>query len=113
MSDAEEGSVSEMKAGLERDGVEDCGGEEDGDGVYLSEPEGETELDPPASESEDGYSMHTASSSVQLHTTADSVPSSPASSQLYVLKLHIIKGIVHPKLKILSLITHPHVVPNP
>ncbi len=112
MSDAEEGSVSEMKAGLERDGVEDCGGEEDGDGVYLSEPEGETELDPPASESEDGYSMHTASSS-QLHTTADSVPSSPASSQLYVLKLHIIKGIVHPKMKILSLITHHHVVPNP
>ncbi len=25
----------------------------------------------------------------------------------------IIKGIVHPKMKILSLITHPHVVPNP
>ncbi len=23
------------------------------------------------------------------------------------------KGIVHPKMKILSLITHPHVVPNP
>ncbi|XP_016095815.1 bromodomain-containing protein 8-like [Sinocyclocheilus grahami] len=92
VSDAEEGSVSEMKAGLEGDGVEDCGGEEDGDGVYLSEPEGETELDPPASESEDGYSMHTASSSVQLHTTADSIPSSPASSQLYVPKLHIIDG---------------------
>ncbi|XP_050949043.1 bromodomain-containing protein 8 isoform X5 [Labeo rohita] len=84
VSDAEEGSVSEMKAGLEGDGVEDCGGEEDGDGVYLSEPEGETELDPPASESEDGYSMHTASSSVQLHTTADSIPSSPASSQFSI-----------------------------
>ncbi|XP_016400594.1 bromodomain-containing protein 8-like [Sinocyclocheilus rhinocerous] len=84
VSDAEEGSVSEMKAGLEGDGVEDCGGEEDGDGVYLSEPEEETELDPPASESEDGYSMHTASSSVQLHTTADSIPSSPASSQFSI-----------------------------
>ncbi len=24
-----------------------------------------------------------------------------------------IKGIVHPEMKILSLITHPHVVPNP
>uniref|UniRef100_A0A672K0T5 Bromodomain-containing protein 8 n=1 Tax=Sinocyclocheilus grahami TaxID=75366 RepID=A0A672K0T5_SINGR len=81
VSDAEEGSVSAMKAGLEGDGVEDCGGEEDGD---LSEPEGETELDPPASESEDGYSMHTASSSVQLHTTADSIPSSPASSQFSI-----------------------------
>lgn len=77
VSDAEE-----MKAGLEGDGAE-----EDGDGVYLSEPE----LDPPVSESEDGYSMHTASSSVQLHTTADSIPSSPASSQLYVPKLHTTK----------------------
>ncbi|KAK7143694.1 hypothetical protein R3I93_014755 [Phoxinus phoxinus] len=65
VSDAEE-----MKAGLEVDG----------DGVYLSEPE----LDPPVSESEDGYSMHTASSSVQLHTTADSIPSSPASSQFSI-----------------------------
>ncbi len=27
--------------------------------------------------------------------------------------LLIFKGIVHPKMKILSLITHPHVVPNP
>ncbi len=113
VSDAEESSVSEMKAGLAGDAVEDCGGEEDGDGVYLSEPEGETELDPPASESEDSNSMHTASSSVQLHTTADSISSSPASSQLYVLKLHIIKGRVHPKITILSLITHPHVAQNP
>ncbi len=24
-----------------------------------------------------------------------------------------LKGLVHPKMKILSLITHPHVVPNP
>nr|XP_017208471.1 bromodomain-containing protein 8 isoform X1 [Danio rerio] len=83
-SDAEEGSVSEMKSGLEGDGAEDCGGEEDGDAVYLSEADGDTELDPPASESEDGYSMHTASSSIQLHTTADSIPSSPASSQFSI-----------------------------
>ncbi|XP_051537481.1 bromodomain-containing protein 8-like isoform X2 [Myxocyprinus asiaticus] len=84
MSDAEEGSVLKMKAGLEGHGAEDCGGEEDGEGVYLSEAEGETELDPPASESEDGYSMRTASSSLQLHTTADSIPSSPASSQFSI-----------------------------
>ncbi|XP_057215469.1 bromodomain-containing protein 8 isoform X1 [Triplophysa rosa] len=82
VSDAEEESVLEMKAGLE--GGEDCGGEEDAEGVYLSEPEGETELDPPASESEDGCSMHTASSSLQLHTTAESIPSSPASSQFSI-----------------------------
>ncbi|XP_051960315.1 bromodomain-containing protein 8 isoform X2 [Xyrauchen texanus] len=84
VSDAEEGSVLELKEGLEGDGAEDCGGDEDGEGVYLSEPEGETELDPPASESEDGYSMRTASSSLQLHTTVDSIPSSPASSQFSI-----------------------------
>lgn len=72
MSDGEEGSASETKEGLD-------GGDEE---AYLSEAEGETELEPPASESEDGYSLHTASSSLQLHTTADSIPSSPASSQL-------------------------------
>ncbi|XP_041658161.1 bromodomain-containing protein 8 isoform X2 [Cheilinus undulatus] len=57
--------------------------EEEGDGAegFLSEPDGEMELEPAASESEDGYSLHTASSSLQLHTTADSIPSSPASSQ--------------------------------
>uniref|UniRef100_A0A671TUD0 Bromodomain-containing protein 8 n=1 Tax=Sparus aurata TaxID=8175 RepID=A0A671TUD0_SPAAU len=60
--------------------------EEEGDGAegFLSEPEGETELEPAASESEDGYSLHTASSSLQLHTAADSIPSSPASSQFSV-----------------------------
>ncbi|KAM9439121.1 bromodomain-containing protein 8 isoform 1-T1 [Salvelinus alpinus] len=78
VSDGEEGSASETKEGLDGDG-----GDEEGDGAeaYLSEAEGETELEPPASESEDGYSLHTASSSLQLHTTADSIPSSPASSQ--------------------------------
>ncbi len=25
----------------------------------------------------------------------------------------LIKGLVHPKMKIMSLITHPHVIPNP
>uniref|UniRef100_A0A673X413 Bromodomain-containing protein 8 n=1 Tax=Salmo trutta TaxID=8032 RepID=A0A673X413_SALTR len=69
--DGEERSASETKEGLD-------GGDEE---AYLSEAEGETELEPPASESEDGYSLHTASSSLQLHTTADSIPSSPASSQ--------------------------------
>ncbi|KAI4881144.1 hypothetical protein NFI96_019605, partial [Prochilodus magdalenae] len=80
VSDAEESSVLETKA--ENRG-EECVGDEDGEGVegYLSEAEGEAELEPPASESEDGCSMHTASSSLQLHTTADSIPSSPASSQ--------------------------------
>uniref|UniRef100_A0A8B9RBR2 Bromodomain-containing protein 8 n=1 Tax=Astyanax mexicanus TaxID=7994 RepID=A0A8B9RBR2_ASTMX len=86
VSDAEEGSVLEAKAGLAGDGGEECGGDEEGEGVegYLSEAEGETELEPPASESEDGCSMHTASSSLQLHTTADSIPSSPASSQFSI-----------------------------
>uniref|UniRef100_A0A7N6AER9 Bromodomain-containing protein 8 n=1 Tax=Anabas testudineus TaxID=64144 RepID=A0A7N6AER9_ANATE len=69
----------------EINGPQVCG-EEDGDGVegFLSEPDGEIELEPAASESEDGYSLHTASSSLQLHTTADSIPSSPASSQFSV-----------------------------
>ncbi|GAA6232220.1 bromodomain-containing protein 8-like isoform X1 [Lates japonicus] len=69
----------------EVNGPEACG-EEEGDGAegFLSEPDGEIELEPAASESEDGYSLHTASSSLQLHTTADSIPSSPASSQFSV-----------------------------
>ncbi|XP_056587240.1 bromodomain-containing protein 8 isoform X2 [Triplophysa dalaica] len=81
-SDAEEEGFLEMKGGFE--GADNCGGEEEAEGVYLSEPEGETELDPPASESEDGCSMLTASSSLQLHTTAESIPSSPASSQFSI-----------------------------
>ncbi|XP_071403257.1 bromodomain-containing protein 8-like [Centroberyx affinis] len=77
---------SGTKADLEGNGPAACGAEEEGDGAeaFLSEPDGETELEPPASESEDGYSLHTASSSLQLHTTADSIPSSPASSQFSV-----------------------------
>ncbi|XP_028838937.1 bromodomain-containing protein 8 isoform X2 [Denticeps clupeoides] len=86
LSDGEEGSVSELKEGQEEDAAEECGLDEEGEGAepYLSEAEGEAELEPPASESEDGYSMHTASSSLQLHTTADSIPSSPASSQFSI-----------------------------
>ncbi|XP_049897246.1 bromodomain-containing protein 8 isoform X1 [Epinephelus moara] len=75
-------NASGTKIYNELNGPEVCGDEE-GDGAegFLSEPDGETELEPAASESEDGYSLHTASSSLQLHTTADSIPSSPASSQ--------------------------------
>uniref|UniRef100_A0A8C9XKF0 Bromodomain-containing protein 8 n=1 Tax=Sander lucioperca TaxID=283035 RepID=A0A8C9XKF0_SANLU len=78
-------NASGTKVYNEHNGPEVCG-EEDGDGVegFLSEPDGEMELEPAASESEDGYSLHTASSSLQLHTTADSIPSSPASSQFSV-----------------------------
>lgn len=76
-------NVSGTKVHNEINEPEVCG-EEEGDGVegFLSEPDGEMELEPAASESEDGYSLHTASSSLQLHTAADSIPSSPASSQL-------------------------------
>ncbi|KAM4546510.1 bromodomain-containing protein 8 isoform 4-T4 [Fundulus diaphanus] len=84
----EEGeNVSESKADSEVTGPELCEEEEEeGDGAeeFSSEPDGEMELEPAASESEDGYSLHTASSSLQLHTTADSIPSSPASSQFSV-----------------------------
>ncbi|XP_010736296.1 bromodomain-containing protein 8 isoform X1 [Larimichthys crocea] len=78
-------NVSGTKVHNEINEPEVCG-EEEGDGVegFLSEPDGEMELEPAASESEDGYSLHTASSSLQLHTAADSIPSSPASSQFSV-----------------------------
>ncbi|XP_074528244.1 bromodomain-containing protein 8 isoform X2 [Halichoeres trimaculatus] len=76
-------SASGFKVYSEVNGPSACGEEDDADGDagFLSEPEEEMELEPVASESEDGYSLHTASSSLQLHTTADSIPSSPASSQ--------------------------------
>ncbi|MED6244455.1 hypothetical protein ATANTOWER_011340 [Ataeniobius toweri] len=82
----EEGeNVLESKADSEVTGPE-LGEEEEGDGAeeFSSEPDGEMELEPAASESEDGYSLHTVSSSLQLHTAADSIPSSPASSQFSV-----------------------------
>ncbi|XP_031725113.1 bromodomain-containing protein 8 isoform X3 [Anarrhichthys ocellatus] len=74
-------NASGNKVYRQLNGPEVCGDEE-ADGVegFLSEPDGEMELEPAASESEDGYSLHTASSSLQLHTTADSIPSSPSSS---------------------------------
>ncbi|XP_026183722.1 bromodomain-containing protein 8 [Mastacembelus armatus] len=83
MSVEGEENASGTKVDNEASRPEVCG-EEEGDGVdgFLSEPDGEVE--PAASESEDGYSLRTASSSLQLHTTADSIPSSPASSQFSV-----------------------------
>lgn len=51
--------------------------EDQGEG-YLSEMDNE----PPVSESDDGFSVHNAP--LQSHTLADSIPSSPASSQLWV-----------------------------
>ncbi|XP_052430484.1 bromodomain-containing protein 8 isoform X2 [Carassius gibelio] len=60
------GSEVDVDEGME---MKECG-DGDGEGPYLSE------VDPPASESEDGYGSHS-----QHYTTADSIASSPASSQ--------------------------------
>ncbi|XP_026080938.1 bromodomain-containing protein 8-like isoform X8 [Carassius auratus] len=60
------GSEMDVDEGME---MKECG-DGDGEGPYLSE------VDPPASESEDGYGSHS-----QRYTTADSTASSPASSQ--------------------------------
>ncbi|KAH0629941.1 hypothetical protein JD844_012435 [Phrynosoma platyrhinos] len=65
----EEDGASEA-ASLEEPKEEDQGEE------YLSEMDNE----PPVSESDDGFSIHNAP--LQSHTLADSIPSSPASSQL-------------------------------
>nr|XP_015204810.1 PREDICTED: bromodomain-containing protein 8 [Lepisosteus oculatus] len=65
-----EGSMSEMK-------------ESEGGEAYLSE----AEMERAEGESEDGYSVH--NTSLQLHTTADSIPSSPASSQFpYLISVY-------------------------
>ncbi|XP_014651134.1 PREDICTED: bromodomain-containing protein 8 isoform X3 [Ceratotherium simum simum] len=69
--DDEEDGVSEA-ASLEEPKEED-----QGEG-YLSEMDNE----PPVSESDDGFSIHNAT--LQSHTLADSIPSSPASSQFSV-----------------------------
>uniref|UniRef100_A0A8C0CAD9 Bromodomain-containing protein 8 n=1 Tax=Balaenoptera musculus TaxID=9771 RepID=A0A8C0CAD9_BALMU len=69
--DEEEDGVSEA-ASLEEPKEED-----QGEG-YLSEMDNE----PPVSESDDGFSIHNAT--LQSHTLADSIPSSPASSQFSV-----------------------------
>ncbi|XP_056625415.1 bromodomain-containing protein 8 isoform X2 [Triplophysa dalaica] len=60
------GSEVDVDEGME---MKECA-DGDGEGPYLSE------VDPPASESEDGYGSHS-----QRYTTADSTASSPASSQ--------------------------------
>lgn len=59
-------------------------GEEEAEGARgsSSEPDGDLELEPLASGSEDGFGLRRVSSALKLHTAADSVPSSPASSQL-------------------------------
>ncbi|XP_063498870.1 bromodomain-containing protein 8 isoform X16 [Symphalangus syndactylus] len=69
--DEEEDGISEA-ASLEEPKEED-----QGEG-YLSEMDNE----PPVSESDDGFSIHNAT--LQSHTLADSIPSSPASSQFSV-----------------------------
>ncbi|XP_058533235.1 bromodomain-containing protein 8 isoform X3 [Ochotona princeps] len=69
--DEEEDGVSEA-ASLEEPKEED-----QGEG-YLSEMDNE----PPVSESDDGFSIHNAA--LQSHALADSIPSSPASSQFSV-----------------------------
>ncbi|XP_066128672.1 bromodomain-containing protein 8 isoform X1 [Saccopteryx bilineata] len=66
----------------EEDGVSEAASleeakEDQGEG-YLSEMDNE----PPVSESDDGFSIHNAT--LQSHTLADSIPSSPASSQFSV-----------------------------
>uniref|UniRef100_A0A1A8RMR5 Bromodomain-containing protein 8 n=1 Tax=Nothobranchius rachovii TaxID=451742 RepID=A0A1A8RMR5_9TELE len=76
----EESDEEEEEEEEEEEDEEDEEGDDEVE-EFFSEPDGEAELEPAASESEDGYSLHTASSSLQLHTTADSIPSSPASSQ--------------------------------
>ncbi|KAI4880462.1 hypothetical protein NFI96_032738 [Prochilodus magdalenae] len=65
--------VKEEDGGSEVDGDEGMEMKECGEGPYLSE------VDPPASESEDGYGTNS-----QRYTTADSTASSPASSQFSI-----------------------------
>ncbi|XP_051019964.1 bromodomain-containing protein 8 isoform X2 [Acomys russatus] len=67
----EEDGVSEVTS------IEEPKEEDQGEG-YLSEMDNE----PPVSESDDGFSIHNAT--LQSHTLADSIPSSPASSQFSV-----------------------------
>ncbi|XP_057163133.1 bromodomain-containing protein 8 isoform X12 [Ursus arctos] len=69
--DEEEDGVSEAAS------LEEAKEEDQGEG-YLSEMDNE----PPVSESDDGFSIHNAT--LQSHTLADSIPSSPASSQFSV-----------------------------
>uniref|UniRef100_W5LHN2 Bromodomain-containing protein 8 n=1 Tax=Astyanax mexicanus TaxID=7994 RepID=W5LHN2_ASTMX len=72
-SGREQKVVKEEDGGSEVDGDEGMEMKECGEGPYLSE------VDPPASESEDGYGTNS-----QRYTTADSTASSPASSQFSI-----------------------------
>ncbi|KAM9603430.1 bromodomain-containing protein 8 isoform 10-T16 [Morphnus guianensis] len=89
-------SMKEEAQALFRSQIKDGQGEEDdedgaSEAASLEEPKEEdqgegylSEMDnePPVSESDDGFSVHNAP--LQSHTLADSIPSSPASSQFSV-----------------------------
>lgn len=70
-----QGEEDEDDGASEAASLEEPKEEDQGEG-YLSEMDNE----PPVSESDDGFSIHNAP--LQSHTLADSIPSSPASSQL-------------------------------
>uniref|UniRef100_A0A670ZDC1 Bromodomain containing 8 n=1 Tax=Pseudonaja textilis TaxID=8673 RepID=A0A670ZDC1_PSETE len=69
-----QGEEDEEDGASEAASLEEPKEEDQGEG-YLSEMDNE----PPVSESDDGFSIHNAP--LQSHTLADSIPSSPASSQ--------------------------------
>ncbi|XP_066470496.1 bromodomain-containing protein 8 isoform X3 [Tiliqua scincoides] len=71
------GEEDEDDGASEAASLEEPKEEDQGEG-YLSEIDNE----PPVSESDDGFSIHNAP--LQSHTLADSIPSSPASSQFSV-----------------------------
>uniref|UniRef100_A0A8D0DJM7 Bromodomain-containing protein 8 n=1 Tax=Salvator merianae TaxID=96440 RepID=A0A8D0DJM7_SALMN len=71
------GEEDEDDGASEAASLEEPKEEDQGEG-YLSEMDNE----PPVSESDDGFSIHNAP--LQSHTLADSIPSSPASSQFSV-----------------------------
>ncbi|XP_070594909.1 bromodomain-containing protein 8 isoform X2 [Erythrolamprus reginae] len=71
------GEEDEEDGASEAASLEEPKEEDQGEG-YLSEMDNE----PPVSESDDGFSIHNAP--LQSHTLADSIPSSPASSQFSV-----------------------------
>ncbi|XP_044307013.1 bromodomain-containing protein 8 isoform X5 [Varanus komodoensis] len=71
------GEEDEEDGASEAASLEEPKEEDPGEG-YLSEMDNE----PPVSESDDGFSIHNAP--LQSHTLADSIPSSPASSQFSV-----------------------------
>ncbi|XP_048346060.1 bromodomain-containing protein 8 isoform X5 [Sphaerodactylus townsendi] len=72
-----QGEEDEEDGASEAASLEEPKEEDQGEG-YLSEMDNE----PPVSESDDGFSIHNAP--LQSHTLADSIPSSPASSQFSV-----------------------------